>query len=259
MGQLDTKGGEPPCLLVDLSTIEQSQRALSWDVAVRSAFPSLSVTLADPLPALGSINRTRMGSGEMFEIALGRRRRHPPCRRGRHGRGQPGDGWAAHLADGPAQGFDHRSPGRRQLPARGRRSVRHRRGAPLPTGGRGRQQAAIPAHRARSAALSRYPMLERLLVTIFPAEEPGTRMLADTLLRFSAGAAGVRETQRCAMMGAGGADARHGRAALGLLHRARLASAPARSISSNSTCRSPGSPQRWWHRSSGSAAGGSTS
>jgi AraC-like DNA-binding protein len=54
----------------------------------------------------------------------------------------------------------------------------------------------------RAAALSRYPTLEKLLVTIFPAEEPGTRLLAETLLRFSSGAAEVREVQRSAMMNA---------------------------------------------------------
>ena len=197
MGQLDMKGGEPPCLLVDLSQVEQSQRALSWDIAVRSAFPSLSVTLADPLPSLGSINRTRMGSGEMFEIASAAAEiTHHASAGGTDALGQPHislmvqrkgsitvhqGGGSCRLEEGDLCVIDE---------ARRFRLV-------------GEADSKLLFLRiARTAALSRYPMLERLLVTVFPAEEPGTRMLADTLLRFSAGAAGVRETQRCAMMSA---------------------------------------------------------
>lgn len=55
---------------------------------------------------------------------------------------------------------------------------------------------------SRAAALSRYPPLERLMVMPFPAEELGTRLLADTLLRFCEVAGNLSELQRNAMLNA---------------------------------------------------------
>ena len=54
----------------------------------------------------------------------------------------------------------------------------------------------------RAAALSRYPFLEKLFVTLFPADDPGVRIVSDTLLRFAREAAPLRGFQRSAMMNA---------------------------------------------------------
>ena len=68
MPEVEKGPGEFPGLLVDLSEIEQAKRARSWGNAVRSVFPGLTVELSDPTESIGSINRTKMGAGEFFEI-----------------------------------------------------------------------------------------------------------------------------------------------------------------------------------------------
>ena len=68
MPQLEQGGLDPPRSIVDLKQVEQGERALTWDIAVRSAFPGLSVKLADPTFPLGSIHHLKMGEGEFFEV-----------------------------------------------------------------------------------------------------------------------------------------------------------------------------------------------
>lgn len=54
----------------------------------------------------------------------------------------------------------------------------------------------------RAAALSRFPPLEKLFVTTFSSHDPGTQLLAETMLRFSAVAGTLSDTQRNAMTNA---------------------------------------------------------
>lgn len=195
MPELEKEWGELPSLLVDLSEIEQEKRALSWDSAVRTAFPSLSVELSDPAQSCGSINTTKMGAGEFFEIDS-----------------SPVD--VTHHAGGSKQGI----PPRLSLMVQSKGSMRVNQGGQsclLREGDLcvidearsfrliGEDFSKILFLRmSRTAALSRYPMLEKPFVTVFPSDEPGTRLLAETLLRFSAGAGDLRELQRSAMMNA---------------------------------------------------------
>jgi AraC-like DNA-binding protein len=191
--QLEERWPELPASIVDLRDVEQGQRALTWDKAVRTAFPGMSVKLADPTFPLGSINRLKMGDGEFCEIESSPVDvSHHPFKqtpkaqlsvmvlaRG-HMEVKQATGSCV-LAEGDMCVIDE---------ARGFRLI-------------GEESSRILFLRMpRSAALSRYPLLEKLFVTRFPADEPGTRTLASTLLRFSTEAVPLRELQRRAMMNA---------------------------------------------------------
>jgi hypothetical protein len=189
--QLEERWHELPSSIVDLSEVEQGQRALTWDIAVRSAFPGLSVKLADPSFPLGSIHRLKMGDGEFCEI----------------------ESAAADVTHHPSKQTP-KAPLSVMVLARGQMEVKQAaQSCSLNPGDMcvidesrgfrliGEESSRILFLRLpRSAALSRYPLLEKLFVTRFPADEPGTRILASTLLRFSTEAVPLRELQRRAMM-----------------------------------------------------------
>lgn len=194
MPELEEDPRDAPGPLVDLRHVEQGQRALTWDVAVRSAFPSLSVKLADPCLPLGTIKRLGMGEGEFFQIesAPADVTHRPSAAKAKspllslmvQAKGKIGVKQAAQsclLREGDMCVIDE---------ARGFRLI-------------GEECSTILFLRMpRATALSRYPFLEKLFVTLFPADEPGVRVLADTLLRFAREAEPLREFQRSAMMNA---------------------------------------------------------
>ena len=181
--------------LVDLAHVEQAKRARTWSSAVRSVFPSLSIQLSDPNPSLGSINRINMGWGEFFEIdsapvdvthnaALVQRGKVASLSLMVQARGSMSvqqAGQSTRLGKGDLCVLDE---------TRGFRLV-----------GEGCSRILF-LRMSRAAALSRYPSLEKMFVTALAAEEPGTRMLVDTLLRLSEMAGSLTEMQRHAMMNA---------------------------------------------------------
>lgn len=194
MPQLENTVIEPPGPLVDLSEVEQGQRALTWDVAVRNAFPGLSIKQSAKV-SLGSIDRVKMGAGEMFAIksAPADVAFHPP---------KSTSGIHPHLSlMVQASGSTHITQGGQSCQlnmgdvcvideARSFRMVNEE------------SNGILFMRLPRAAALSRYPQLERLFSTVLPADEPGTRFVADTLLRLSNAAPGLGELQRGAMMNA---------------------------------------------------------
>ena len=194
MPQLEQGGLDPPRSIVDLKQVEQGERALTWDIAVRSAFPGLSVKLADPTFPLGSIHHLKMGEGEFFEV----------------------ESAPADVCHQPAKGNGKAAPLSLMVQAKGKMEVKQAaQSCRLNEGdmcvideARGFRLIGEDCSRIlflrmpRAAALSRYPFLEKLFVTLFSGEEPGVQILADTLLRFSREAAPLRAMQRSAMMNA---------------------------------------------------------
>jgi len=184
-------GLAPP--LVDLSTVAHEQRAGLWDRAVRSAFPGLSVTLGDLRPH-GTIERITVGAGEIFAIESG-----------------PADV----LHEAPRVRSEQAQLSLMVLSRGAIRVAQAGRAAALSAGDMvvldesksfrmvGEESSRMLFLRVpRAAALGRYPLLEKLLVTALPGEAPGTAILAETLLRFSREAHRLGESQRCAMMNA---------------------------------------------------------
>jgi AraC-like DNA-binding protein len=195
LSQLERSGADCPLPLVDLSRIDHEQRALTWDTAVRDAFPTLSVKLAESNPSLGTINRVSMGSGDLVEIDSA-----------------PVDvthnAAVLHTSKNARLSLMVQSKGSMVVRQAGRSVLLRRGDLCLIDEGRSFRligegcSKILFLRMSRAAALSRYPPLERLMVTPFPADEPGTRMLAETLLRFGEVASELSDMQRNAMMNA---------------------------------------------------------
>jgi len=193
--QLEEPAREGSHPLVDLSGVEQGRRASIWDSAVRDAFPGLSIRHFDTAPSLGSIDRVAMGAGEMFMI-----------------RSAPADVSYQPQRDGegtyPYLSLMVQAEGRTIVSQSGRSClvrendlcvIDQQRGFRLVGEGYSR---ILFLRLPRATALGRYPQLDRIFAQPLSACEPGTRMLADTLLRLWDDAALLGELQRSAMMNA---------------------------------------------------------
>ena len=194
MSQLEQGATSPFLPLVDLKQIDCDKRAHKWRCAVRDSFPSLSIRLPVGTPPTGSISRVSMGSGDFFEIDSA-----------------PAD--VTHTVKDTRAKNSHISL---MVQSKGAILVRQAgRSAMLGKGdacvidearsfrliGEGRSKIhflRIP----RAAALSRYPPLEKLFVTTFSCDDPGTQMLVETMLRFSEVAGTLNGSQRNAMTNA---------------------------------------------------------
>ena len=186
---------EGPAPLIDLREIESERRAMMWSGAASNAFPGLSLKLvAAQVPQLGTINRYKMGAGELFAIESAPVEvSYRPPRVG---------GSSPHLS--------------LMVQSRGStRVIQHGRQCELAQGDIclidessgfrmvGEESSGILFLRLPSAAtLSRHPQLERFYARPLPGCEPGTRLLADTLGRLFADAPLLGDLQRAAMMDA---------------------------------------------------------
>ncbi len=180
--------------LVDLSNVEQGDRALTWDVAVRNTFPGLSVKLESGGVSFGSINCMPIGSGQLFQIdsepALVSFR--PPKMetivphfslmvqsKGTMVASQAGQ--VCMLGEGDLCMIDEAKAFRLT----------------------GEERTEFLLLRLpRAAVLSRYPHLERVIASTLSGHEPGTKLLSETLLRLASEAGLLQDLQRSAMMNA---------------------------------------------------------
>ncbi len=165
-----------------------------WQGAACGAFPGLSLKLTSSEPQIGSINRYSMGAGEMFAIESA------PVEVSYR---PPRDG-----AISPHLSLMVQSHGSTRISQCGRHCELSEGDICLvdeSSGFRliGEDSTGILFLRLpRGAAMSRHPQIERLYARVMPGSEPGTRMLADTLLRLLDDAADLAELQRAAMMNA---------------------------------------------------------
>ena len=195
MPQLEDRLGDMPRSLVDLSEVEQGQRALTWDTAVRSTFPGLSVELGSAGASLGSINRIKLGAGELFAIESSPADvvYNPPKEKD---------------ADRPRFSLMVQSKGATLASQGGQSCLLNEGDLCMIDEAKsfrlvGEECTGILFLRLpRAAVVSRYPQLERLFASVLPAEEPGTRLLADTLVRLAREVSTLGEAQRSAMMNA---------------------------------------------------------
>ncbi len=195
MPQLETLYSESYSPLIDLREVEQARRPMMWHGAVSSAFPGLSVKVPSIMPAAGSINRIDLGAGELYMIESG----------------------PVTASYRPPKFSVERSP-HVSLMVQSQGSTLTKQGEHrclLLEGDMclldeastfslvGEDSSGILFLRLpRAAVLSRYPQLERLFAQNLPADEPGTKLLADTLRRLSTMGPSLSTLQRSAMMGA---------------------------------------------------------
>ena len=195
MAESLAENGNDATRLIDLREVEGDRRAVMWQGAACRAFPGLSLKMRAHEPQLGTINRFAIGAGELFAIESA-----------------PVEVSYRPLATGAA-GSHHLSlmvqrRGATQVSQAGRRCDLSEGDLCLIDESSafrmiGEESSGILFLRLpRGAALSRHPQLERLFASVMAGDEPGTRMLADTLLRLFDDAPQLGEWQRAAMMDA---------------------------------------------------------
>jgi len=194
MAEVLAANGNLPTPLIDLREVDSAHRARVWQGAACSAFPGLSLKMPAPVPQLGSINRLAIGAGELFAIesAPVEVSYRPPA---------PGTA-SPHLSlMVQSRGATHVSQsGRRCDLSEGDICLIDESSAFRLVG---EESSGIVFLRLpRRASLSRHPQIERILASVMPGTEPGTRLLADTLLRLFDDAPRLGELQRAAMMDA---------------------------------------------------------
>lgn len=194
MPQLEEWRGRLSPPQIDLSNVEQGQRELLWDTAVRDNFRGLSVKLAGSGLAAGSLRRVQMGVGQLFRI-----------------QSAPAEVGYRPPSDGERAAAPHFS-----LMVQFKGNTLVSQGAQACLLGEGdlcmidetkafRLVAEdvtgfVIARLPRVAVLSRYPHFERLCASILPASDRGTGLVGDLLLRLSHDADHLGELQRSAML-----------------------------------------------------------
>lgn len=184
----------PGDALVDLAALELSHRRPAWDDAARQLFPGLSVRITEHSPQRGTITRTCLGAAELYTIESAPAEVHHRSRSAQdtvwthvslmvQSRGSTKvtqRGMEAQLSEGDMCLIDEYD--RFTLSSADYGTILFLR---LP----------------RAPAMSRYPHLDRLFGALLPAQECGTRLLSDTLLRLSEVAPRLTQLQRTAMVG----------------------------------------------------------
>jgi AraC-like DNA-binding protein len=163
-----------------------------WLGTVANTFPGLTLKMTSGVPELGTINRFKLGVGELCAIES------PPVELSFRppGRGGP----SPHLS---LMVQSHGSTWICQGERQSRLSVGDICLIDESSSFRmvGEDCSGILFLRLpRGAALSRHPHLERLFASAMSSGDVGTQMLADTLLRLSDRVAELNEQQRAAMM-----------------------------------------------------------
>jgi AraC-like DNA-binding protein len=180
--------------VVDLDQVDEEARRGAWDRAARSLFPGLSVQVTERGPLRGSIDHVDLGAAELcaIESAPAQVRYVPDPRYDlawqhvslmvqSHGSTTLLHGLkSARLGPGDMCLIDERERFRLETDE---------------------YVGILFLRLPRAAALSRYPHLDRLFGTVLPAEECGTRLLSDTLLRLSEVAHRFGDLQRGAVVG----------------------------------------------------------
>ena len=180
--------------IVDLAQVAEAGRRNAWDDAAQSLCPGLSVQVSSAEPLRGSIDHIDLGIAELcaIESAPARVRYVPDPRH---------EGAWQHVSL-MVQSYGS------TLVLHGLSSARLSPGDMCLIDERERFRlenddyvGILFLRLPRAPALSRYPHLDRLFGTVLPAEESGTKLLSDTLLRLSEVARDLGELQRAAVVG----------------------------------------------------------
>ena len=179
--------------LVDLSTIDEVDRAATWRLALPSLFPGLSVNRIDHRAPMGDVRRVPMGEGTFWAVhspAIGVN--YNPCHKA--------------AADSPSLSVLMQVSGRTLV------SQQHRMcelGAgdicildeqlPFAMDGEGICEFVF-LRMPRSTVLSRNPQLERQTAVVMPGIEPGVGLVGQTLTNVLRTAPFLTERQRRAAL-----------------------------------------------------------
>jgi AraC-like DNA-binding protein len=180
--------------VVDLSNVDQDRRADAWSVAAPAVFPGLAVKSIEANPSIGSIQHSRMGQGALFAIASA----------------------PAEVSYVPQPALASSQFITVMLQAEGT-TIAHQRQRhcelnrgdicfidehhPFRLLGAECSQLLL-LRMPRTLVMSRFPEVEHLVATLLPGRDPGTSLLAQTLLNLLQVARDLREAQQHAAMNA---------------------------------------------------------
>ncbi|MGX7894629.1 helix-turn-helix domain-containing protein [Tsuneonella sp. HG222] len=177
----------------DLQRYEQAARQAAWRSAANSLFPGLSVEVRNQSNMRGKIDQVALGSAQLCAIESA-----PATVRY-----EPG---GAHDEDWRHVSLMVQSCGTTTLTQAGC-SVDLQAGDMCLVDERERfglvnhdYSSILFLRLPRAPALARYPRLDRLFGTVMPAQDCGTRLLTDVLLRISEVAGNLGEIQRAAVV-----------------------------------------------------------
>ena len=185
---------KPPGLsaVVDLSGVAQERRADLWAGAAPTIFPGLAVSAIDANPSIGSIQHSRLGQGALFAIESA------PA----EVRYVPESAPATHQfltmmlqVEGSTRAHQHERHcelTRGDLCFIDERHPFHLVGTEC--------SALLLLRMPRAAVMTRFPEMEQRVATLLSAQDPGTRLLAQTVLHLLQVAPLLRETQQNAAM-----------------------------------------------------------
>jgi len=178
--------------VVDLSEVARERRADMWSGAAPTIFPGLAVSTIDANPSIGSIQHSQLGQGALFAI----------------------ESAPVEVSYVPEPAFAVHQFLTMMLQVDGSMSAhQHERHCELMRGDLcfiderhpfrliGTECSAVLLLRMpRAAVMNRFPAMERLVATLLPAHDPGTSLLAQTVLHLLQVAPALRETQQNAAM-----------------------------------------------------------
>ena len=180
--------------LVDLSSVERGKRADMWAGAAPAVFPGLCIHAIDANPNLGSILQRRVGPGALFAISSA----------------------PAEVSYAPSSSAEIGQFLTLMLQAEGTTITSQRQRQceltpgdicfideryPFRLSGQDYSQLLL-LRMPRALVMSRFPEIEHLVATLIPGRDPGTSLLAHTLLHLLHVAGNLREAQQHAAMNA---------------------------------------------------------
>jgi AraC family transcriptional activator of tynA and feaB len=180
--------------VIDLSEIERAKRADIWSGAAAGVFPGLQVHEMDASSALGAILHRPVGAGGLFAISSA------PAEVSYAPLGSPEAGQFLTMML-QAKGSSITSQRQRQCELSSGDICFIDERYPFRLCGLEYSQLLL-LRMPRSLVLSRFPELEHLVATLIPARDPGTSLLAHTLLHLLSVAGDLREAQQHAALNA---------------------------------------------------------
>lgn len=178
--------------VIDISSVARNRRANAWTDAASATFPGLAVSAIDANPSIGSIQHRRVGQGALFAI----------------------DTAPAEVRYVPEPTLAAQQFLTMMLQVSGKTSAhQHERHCELSRGDLcfidehhpfrlvGAECSALLLLRMpRATVLSRFPEMKHIVGTLLPGQDPGTSLLAQTVLNLLSVAHKLHETQQNAAM-----------------------------------------------------------
>jgi AraC-like DNA-binding protein len=191
---METVNLEGMASVLDLSEVDRERRALLWTDTTPTIFPGLSIKTMEAMPTIGSIQHSRMGQGAIFAIASA------PAEVSYTPRPSSDMGqFLTMMLQTEGTTFAHQRQRQCELTQGDICFIDERH--PFRLVGVEASQLLL-LRMPRALVMSRFPEMEHLVATLIPGRDPGTSLLAHTLLHLLHVARDLRDAQQQAALNA---------------------------------------------------------